>query len=122
MAVNTSDPRSKLRSEFTGQADPLSWSKLFQSWAILDRIGRAVDAGAGDRLLDVACGPGLLGGHLAHRARRVMDLDVTREMLTRARRHALDREGVTLPVVCATADSLHFVHRWVIAVACPGAG
>ncbi len=104
--MESSGSRSRLRSEFAGQADPLSRSSLFRSRAILERIGRAVDAGAGDRLLDVACGPGLLAGHLGHCARRVMGLDVTPEMLTRARRHALDQEGVTLPVVCATADSL----------------
>jgi demethylmenaquinone methyltransferase/2-methoxy-6-polyprenyl-1,4-benzoquinol methylase len=56
----------------------------------LDRVwrraaARTIDARAGERVLDLGCGTGKLGGRLAGRA-RVTGLDLSQQMLRRAKR------------------------------------
>jgi SAM-dependent methyltransferase len=46
----------------------------------------AVNAGAGTRLLDVACGPGFVSGAAARRGADVVGLDFSRAMIDQARR------------------------------------
>lgn len=90
---------------FTRQAE--HWGQLAVTddlVAILDRI----QVGAGDRVLDVAAGSGLLSRALAPRAREVVAVDITPAMLENARQAAA-REGITnIRFVEGAAETLPF--------------
>ncbi|HEV2445016.1 MAG TPA: methyltransferase domain-containing protein [Candidatus Sulfopaludibacter sp.] len=78
----------------------------------LNRIVKMAEAGPGDTVLDVACGPGLLACAFARVARHVTGIDLTPAMLEQAR--ALQRqqglenltwqEGDVLPLPYADAS------------------
>ncbi len=61
---------------------------------VLDVVGGAV--GAGDTVLDIGCGVGRLTRALAARAAHVHGIDVSAEMLTRARANLAGAPNVTL--------------------------
>ena len=59
---------------------------------MLDLVGHSI--GANDEVADIGCGVGRLSRAMARRARRVYGIDVSREMLARARAHNEDVENV----------------------------
>lgn len=77
--------RARIDDQFTRQAS------LFQAShrSAADAIEQALSAAAvtaGDTVLDVACGPGVLGCAFATRAAHVTGIDITAAMLEQARR------------------------------------
>lgn len=72
--------------QFTRQAGPFASLHTAASDAdILRLIREAARVGPGSRVLDVACGPGLVALHLAEAAGHVTGLDITPAMLEKAR-------------------------------------
>ena len=80
--------REKTRAEFARQSAPLSQSGVFRSESTLERVVRAAGVEAAHSVADVGCGPGIVSLHLARDARRVVGIDLTPEMLARARADA----------------------------------
>lgn len=83
-----------VESEFTRQADAFASSETLKSDAITARIGEALGAGQFERVLDVACGPGLLAPVLSPRAGCVVGIDFTAKPLALARARCRDH-GLT---------------------------
>jgi SAM-dependent methyltransferase len=98
----------RIRDEFTRQAEPLAESAEFTSDSILDRIADAVAARPDDDVLDVACGPGLVAARIACNARSVVGVDITPEMIERARSHASTSKLANLRFEVAPGESLPF--------------
>jgi SAM-dependent methyltransferase len=72
--------------QFTRQAEPFAALHAVRSDAeILRLIAEAARVGPGSRVLDVACGPGLVALTLAKTAGHVTGLDLTPAMLEKAR-------------------------------------
>jgi demethylmenaquinone methyltransferase/2-methoxy-6-polyprenyl-1,4-benzoquinol methylase len=76
----------------------------------------AVDPRPGDRVLDVACGTGLVTRALAQRGATVVGLDQSEDMLSRARARAAPRvtfvrgEAERLPFEAGSFDALTFTY------------
>jgi ubiquinone/menaquinone biosynthesis C-methylase UbiE len=75
----------RTRQEFAKQADGFSASAATNDEAQVARLVSAISPLAGCRVLDVACGPGIVTRALAARAREVVALDLTPQMLAKAR-------------------------------------
>jgi SAM-dependent methyltransferase len=94
----TPDQRHKeiTREEFSRQVVSLSNSPAFRDERVLDRIATAVAATRSHRVLDLACGPGLVSRRLARDARFVVGVDLTPAMLERASEQAGPRAAFAL--------------------------
>ena len=100
----TPDQRNKeiTREEFSRQVVSLSNSPAFRDERVLDRIAAAVAATGSHRVLDLACGPGLVSRRLARDARFVVGVDLTPAMLERAS----EQSGARAAFVLAAAERL----------------
>ncbi len=74
----------KVREEFTRQAERFASAPAVTEDELTERFVQAAGPDPGG-VLDVACGPGIVSAALAPRAREVVGLDVTPEMLSKAR-------------------------------------
>ncbi len=94
----TRPPRARhldsVESEFTRQADAFAGSQTLKSAAITTRIADALGDEPYERVLDVACGPGILASLLAPKARCLVGIDFTRKPLLLARDHCR-AEGIS---------------------------
>ena len=84
----------RTRQEFAKQADGFSASAATNDEAQVARLVSAISPLAGCRVLDVACGPGIVTRALAARAREVVALDLTPQMLAKARERCA-KEGLS---------------------------
>jgi 2-polyprenyl-6-hydroxyphenyl methylase/3-demethylubiquinone-9 3-methyltransferase len=71
----------------------------------LDRDGKAADALAGMRILDVGCGAGILSEPLARMGAAVVGIDPSAEVIAAAKHHA-SSAGLTIDYRSATAEAL----------------
>ena len=86
--------REAILDQFTRQAIPFATAPSIKDEAALRMVVEFSGAGAGDVVLDVACGPGILACAFAKVCRHVTGIDLTPAMLDRAR--ALQHEqGLT---------------------------
>lgn len=97
-----------IRSEFSRQADAMASAALFNDSTILARIREAAHASPDARILDVACGPGIVVEALAAGAREVVGCDLTPEMLDKARSRAAAAGLTNVRFVPARAEALPF--------------
>ncbi len=105
-----------IRSEFTRQADAFAAAAVFNDRTILGRIREAAQTTANARILDVACGPGIVVEALAPGAAEVVGCDITERMLDKARQRAqaaglahvrfMPARAEALPFACATFDAV----------------
>ena len=79
------DHLTRVTEEFTRQAETFAASPAINDRQLTERFRDAMGAAAGGRLLDVACGPGIVTAALAGRAHEVTAFDATPEMLRKAR-------------------------------------
>ncbi len=79
------DHQSQIREEFSRQADAMAVATIFTDAQILSRIRDAAHLTPCARVLDVACGPGLVAEALAPDAGTVVAVDLTPTMLHRTR-------------------------------------
>lgn len=106
--------------QFTRQAVPFATAAPIRDAAALQLIVDAAGAGAGDTVLDVACGPGLVACAFARVAAHVTGIDLTPAMLEQARGLAAERgltnvafqQGDVLPLPFADASFSIVVSRF----------
>ena len=75
---------SRVRDEFTRQAETFSASTAITDGALTQRFVTALGEAIKGSVLDVACGPGILNAAIAKSARDVVAFDLTPEMLKKA--------------------------------------
>ncbi len=80
--------QAQVRDEFTRQADAMAASAVFTDEEILARIRDAAGLTLQTRVLDLACGPGIVATALAPYAGDVMALDLTPTMVARAQKRS----------------------------------
>ncbi len=106
------DHRDAILDQFTRQAVPFASAPGIRDEAALRLVVEFSGATAGDTVLDVACGPGILACAFARVAQHVTGIDITPAMLDRARalaqEHGLTnltwRQGDVLPLPCPDAS------------------
>ena len=91
--------------EFTHQAETFGASSVARSPRTLDELLRLAAPRAGQRWLEVACGPGIIARRLAGEAAAVHGIDMTPAMVEVARREAaaVGADNVTFALGDATA-------------------
>lgn len=97
--------REEIVDEFTHQAETFAASSVARSPRTLDELVRLATPRAGQRWLEVACGPGIISRRLAPQVAEVHGIDVTPAMIDVARREATaaGADNVTFTVGDATA-------------------
>jgi len=80
-----SDHDQLIRSEFSRQADVMAQAAIFNDANVLARICDAGRLTRSSRVLDVACGPGIVVEALARVAGEAVGCDITPAMLDKAR-------------------------------------
>jgi ubiquinone/menaquinone biosynthesis C-methylase UbiE len=70
----------EIQAEFTRQAMQMASAPAFRAQAELGRLVKALGNASSDRVLDLACGPGILAEVLAPHVREVVGIDATLEM------------------------------------------
>ncbi len=75
---------TRIRDEFTRQAETFSASSAITDAALTQRFVTALGEAISGSVLDVACGPGILSAAIAKSARDVVAFDLTPEMLKKA--------------------------------------
>lgn len=94
-----------VQEQFTKQS--ARWGEMAVPQDLQDVLMR-IDVAPDARVLDVACGTGLLARALSVRAREIVAVDITPAMLARGR-EAAEREGITnVEFVEAPAEALPF--------------
>jgi ubiquinone/menaquinone biosynthesis C-methylase UbiE len=78
------DHESRVRDEFTRQAETFSASAAITDKALTERFVAALGETIRGSVLDVACGPGILSAAIAKSARDVTPFDLTPQMLKKA--------------------------------------
>lgn len=94
--------RSDAMKAVAGHDSDAEWDRSGRSTA--DDIAAETGLSAGDVVLDIGCGAGRVGVHIAPRARRWIGADVSREMLSHARA-ALGGAG-NVELIHLTGDGL----------------
>lgn len=82
--MSTHDER--IRDQFTRQAEPFSKVKWHNHEALLELILESAGIGENDRVLDVACGPGIVACEAAKHARSVTGIDLVPAMIDLAKK------------------------------------
>ncbi len=84
------DPLERIRNEFTRQADTFDAYAPNADVSVATRFSDALGEAGQGRILDLACGPGVVSAALAKTARQVIGLDATPAMLEKARARCAD--------------------------------
>ncbi|MGH7044340.1 MAG: class I SAM-dependent methyltransferase [Acetobacteraceae bacterium] len=79
------DHLDRTKQEFARQADRFAASAAISNDQLTARFVAAVGRGGEGKILDVACGPGIVTAALAARAREIVAFDLTPAMLAKAR-------------------------------------
>jgi ubiquinone/menaquinone biosynthesis C-methylase UbiE len=103
-----SDHDDVVRREFTRQADAMAGAALFNDATVLERIRDAAHFMASPRILDVACGPGIVVEKLAPGAAEVVGCDITPEMLEKMRQRCAKAGLANVRAVPGRAEALPF--------------
>lgn len=93
-------------AEFTQQAEAFNESAVARAPETLDDLVRLAAPEAGERWLDVACGPGIVTRALAPHAREVHGVDMTPAMVELARREAAAARLVNTTFAVGDATAL----------------
>ncbi|MGQ4810574.1 putative methyltransferase YcgJ [Candidatus Entotheonellaceae bacterium PAL068K] len=102
--------QTQIRREFTRQADTLSAAAIFTDEHILARIRQAAGLTRQARLLDVACGPGIVAAALAPEAGDVVAVDLTPTMVSRARQRCRQAGHTNVHCILGQAEVLPFAN------------
>ncbi len=102
------DHLTLIRKEFAQQADTMSKAALFNDAGILNRIREAAQLTMQSRVLDVACGPGIVVEALARVAGEVVACDITPEMLVKTEQRCAAAGLTNVRCVPGRAEDLPF--------------
>jgi len=100
--------QAQIRDEFTRQADTMTASAVFTDQEILTRIRDAAGLTPQSRVLDLACGPGIVTAALSPYAGAVTALDLTPAMVSRARQRCRDDGLANVHCALGLAEGLPF--------------
>jgi ubiquinone/menaquinone biosynthesis C-methylase UbiE len=89
-ARSAADVEAAARDQFTVHAESFAAAAVITDGQALDALADLAQVGPGDRVLDVACGPGIVAVHLATAGAHVTGVDLTPRMLELARARADD--------------------------------
>lgn len=103
-----SDHLMRVQTEFSRQAETMSAAAIFTNEQVLARIQGAAALTSHMRVLDVACGPGIVSQALAHNARNIVAYDITPTMLIRARQRCVDAGLTNVHPALGQAEILPF--------------
>lgn len=102
------DHNSVVRDQFTRQAALYAASATIRRTELVERIVRMAAPHAGDTVLDVACGPGLMTCAFARKAGQAVGIDLTSAMLDQARLLQVERGVENVSWVQGDATRLPF--------------
>ena len=106
MTANDEARLGRIRAAFTQQAGTFDAHAETADLSVEDRFVRALGEHAAGRILDVACGPGVVTAAVAHRAEAVIGLDATEAMLGKAAARTSGLPNVSLKA--GDAENLPF--------------
>jgi ubiquinone/menaquinone biosynthesis C-methylase UbiE len=109
MNVKSSQQQKELiRDRFTHTVEVFGDYAVTYRAQFANRLAQLVLAGASDRVVDLACGPGTLALEFAKQVRWVYGVDLTPAMLTRARSTAVAERLQNLAFTLGDAQALPF--------------
>lgn len=100
--------RRTVEREFARQAESFAASPILAAQEVTERLAAALGEERCTRLLDVACGPGVLSPVLSPRADQVVSLDLTAQVLQLARRRGQQAGLSNLHFARGVAEQLPF--------------
>ncbi len=99
---------TRIREEFSRQADAMAASAVFTDAESLDRLLKATGVTSALRVLDLACGPGIVSDALAHHAAEVVAFDLTPTMLHHAAQRCTAAGHTNVRYTLGQAEALPF--------------
>lgn len=102
------DHQTRVQDEFSRQAETMVAAAFFTDEQILGRIREAARLTPGSRVLDLACGPGIVSEALAHLAGTVVAYDITPTMLIRTRGRCAEAGLTNVQCMLGLAETLPF--------------
>lgn len=102
------DHLERVQQEFSRQAQTFATAPEVTESALTQRMIDALGGGTIGRILDVACGPGIITAALAETAGTVVGIDVTPEMLQKARQRCSGLSRTNVDFVQGDAARLPF--------------
>ena len=105
-AAEREKSHDEIKTAFAGLSPYYDYNSLAQGIAgrMATFVGNAVRARSGLRVLDAACGTGLLGGHLRDRAEHLVGIDLSPELIDIARKKKTYHELVCGDLVQAMEE------------------
>ena len=100
--------QNRLQQEFSRQAKPMASAPAFRDQQVIARLMNALRDSGQDRVLDLACGPGIVAEAIAPRVRQVVGLDATPEMLRLAKGRLNQAGLVNGGFITGAAEQLPF--------------
>jgi ubiquinone/menaquinone biosynthesis C-methylase UbiE len=107
-----------VREEFTKQAESFASSPWISDEQRIARLVEMAELAGGERVLDVATGPGYIAEAFAERAREVVGIDLTDAMLAIARERTSQRELKNISFRKGDVRALPFVDAMFDVVVC----
>ncbi len=106
---SVNDDHDRIQREFSRQAKHMASASAFHEKGAIERMTIALGDSAADRVLDVACGPGIVAEAIAPHVRAVSGIDATPEMIVLANER-FEKAGLTNgSFAVAAAERLPFV-------------
>jgi len=106
MSISQHD--AEILDQFTRQAEPFVRRHGYAKDALLDLMTECAKVTPADKVLDVACGPGIITCFFARRARHVTGLDFVPAMLDRARRYQQEQSVANVSWKLGSSTELPF--------------
>jgi ubiquinone/menaquinone biosynthesis C-methylase UbiE len=100
--------KEQVQKEFTRQANGMTNAPAFRSRTVLERMAALVAAGPGRRVLDLACGPGIVAEAVAPYASELVGVDLTPAMVRLAEQRFTDSGLTNGRFLVAPAEQLPF--------------
>lgn len=102
------DHQTNVQKEFSRQAEPMATAAAFQATDVLGRIAAGLGTEKFARILDLACGPGIVTEAIAPCANEIIGVDVTPKMIELAEARARKANLTHAKFQLAPAEQLPF--------------
>jgi SAM-dependent methyltransferase len=102
-----------IKEEFSRQSGTMREAKVFTDIEVINKIDSEVTRnGGGIKVLDIGCGPGILTVTLAPLVEEIVGLDLTPDMITRARSRSNELGLTNVSFMQGSADNLPFASNY----------